>query len=67
MVEAVATAVEMGSSNSGVMKLGLVSPLKNQVQQKFAQARKAGDLIFSDTELSILRSKQGVPVSLRHH
>jgi len=54
----------MESSNNEVMKLGWTSSLKAQVQQKFAQARAAGDLVFSDTELSILKSKKEVPVSV---
>ncbi len=54
----------MGSSNNEGMNLGLTPSLKAQVQHKFAQARAAGDLVFSDTELSIVRSKNDVPVSV---
>lgn len=65
-----ALLMEMGSSSSGTMKLGLTESIKAQVQRKFAQARAGGDLLFSDTELSILRSKHGIPVggssSLKH-
>lgn len=54
----------------GDMKLGLSRPLRDAVQQKFAQARQAGDLLFSNTELSVLHSRQKVSVSspfcLRH-
>lgn len=53
----------MGSSDGDILETGLTDSLKAQVQRKFAQARASGDLLFSDTELSILRSQQGVPVS----
>jgi sulfate adenylyltransferase (ADP) / ATP adenylyltransferase len=56
----------MGSSSGEAMKLGLSEPLRTLVQRKFARARSAGDLLFSDTELSILRSRQGVQFQLRY-
>ena len=53
----------MPDSEDGDMKLGLTRPLREAVQQKFVQARKSEDLLFSDTQLSILRSRSNAPVS----
>lgn len=55
----------MATSSNEVMRLGLSEPLRVLVQRQFAQARTSGDLLFSDTELSILRSRQGVHFQLR--
>jgi len=43
--------------------LGLAEPLSVVVSKKFKLAFEAKNLVFSDTELTILHSKQGVPVS----
>jgi sulfate adenylyltransferase (ADP) / ATP adenylyltransferase len=58
--------IAMGSTSSDAMKLGLSEPLRTLVQRKFVRARSAGDLLFSDTELAILRSRHGVQFQLRY-
>ena len=57
------TAAAMPSPEDNNMQLGLTRPLREAVQQKFVEARKSGDLLFSDTQLSILRSRSNAPVS----
>ncbi|ETN37167.1 uncharacterized protein HMPREF1541_08157 [Cyphellophora europaea CBS 101466] len=47
------------------MNLGL-SSLRSAVKRKFSAARLAGDLTFSDTKLTILKTRQGVPFQLRY-
>lgn len=45
------------------MQLGLEEALPSLVKAKFATAKASQALIFSSTELSILRTKSGAPVS----
>lgn len=45
------------------MQLGLEEALPSLVKAKFATAKASQALIFSSTELSILRNKSGAPVS----
>jgi hypothetical protein len=44
------------------MELG-ISSLRSAVKRKFSAARQSKDLIFSDTEVTILRTRSGMPVS----
>jgi ATP adenylyltransferase len=43
--------------------LGLSEALPHLVESKFASARASQALVFSPTELSIIRTSAGVPVS----
>ena len=43
--------------------LGLVEPLQKTVTNKFLAAKRAKDLLFSDTLLAYLRNKDGASVS----
>ena len=43
------------------MKLGLPS-IRLTVKQKFEAAQASGDLVFSDTEVTLLKTKHGLPV-----
>lgn len=47
---------------SSIMKF-LSAALPSLVEAKFASAKASGALIFSDTELSIVRTSKGIPVS----
>ncbi|KAG9950051.1 HIT-like protein, partial [Aureobasidium melanogenum] len=48
------------------MQLGLEEALPSLVKAKFATAKASQALIFSSTELSILRTKSGAPFQLRY-
>ncbi|RMD39172.1 hypothetical protein DV735_g5957, partial [Chaetothyriales sp. CBS 134920] len=48
------------------MNLGLKTSLRSAVRQKFASARRSGDLVFSETQLAILHTRDGVPFQLRY-
>ncbi|KAI4756489.1 putative bis-tetraphosphatase [Aureobasidium sp. EXF-3400] len=48
------------------MQLGLEEVLPSLVKAKFATAKASQSLIFSSTELSILRTRSGAPFQLRY-
>ena len=51
------------SEEVDMLGLGLSGSLRANVLNKFAAARKSGDLLFSETQLTILKTKRNVPVS----
>ncbi|RMZ76163.1 hypothetical protein DV738_g5109, partial [Chaetothyriales sp. CBS 135597] len=48
------------------MNLGLNTSLRSAVRQKFASALRSGDLLFSETQLAIVHTKEGIPFQLRY-
>jgi hypothetical protein len=50
---------------SGTMKLELADTINRLVNNKYLSAKSSGSLVFSSTELTIIRSKGGLPVSSR--
>ncbi len=51
------------SEETDMLNLGLSGSIRAIVLKKFAAAQKSGDLLFSETQLAILRTKRDVPVS----
>lgn len=47
------------------MLLGLTEPLPGLVEAKFKAAKASESLLFSPTELSIIRTSTGIPASSR--
>lgn len=44
------------------MGLDLKEPLKAVVSRGFKTAKAAGSLVFTDTELTVIKTQRGVPV-----
>lgn len=53
----------MSGNSSETMSLGLGS-VRSAVKRKFAAAKTSGDLIFSETKVTIIKTKHDIPVRL---
>ncbi|KPI36152.1 5',5'''-P-1,P-4-tetraphosphate phosphorylase 2 [Cyphellophora attinorum] len=51
----------MSDTEAQTMRLGLTS-IRSAVKRKFAAAQTSGDLIFSETEVTLLRTKHGLTI-----
>lgn len=49
------------------MELGLSDSLRSLVSKSFRAAKQSQSLLFSETELAVIRSRHGVPVSSVAH
>lgn len=45
-----------------MMQLNLAGPLPDLVRAKFEAAKAAGEVVFSDTEVTVIRTEAGIPV-----
>jgi sulfate adenylyltransferase (ADP) / ATP adenylyltransferase len=55
------SAQDMNDTEAPTMRLGLTS-IRSAVKRKFAAAQASGDLIFSETEVTLLRTKHGLTI-----